>query len=232
MNVGIILAAGVGSRFKSDKPKQFFLLNGKPVLYYTIKSFVDSQLFDKIIVVLSKQYLRLGVDIFQKYFESSKNIFSCEGGQTRQDSLYNGVKYALDNFGDSDIKIVSHCAARPLLSKAVLQKNLDLITRGKSVDTVKRVYDTMLYTNSEGNTGFINRDKLFVGLTPQSFYAVDYIKAYNFVKNRINEFTCACSLMKEAGFEINLFVTDEPIHKITVLADVNILKQQLKEMGG
>ena len=231
VNIGIILAAGVGSRFKSDKPKQFFLLNGKPVLYYTIKSFIASELFDKVIIVLSKPYLKLGENINKKYFAHFPIVSVCEGGLTRQDSLYNGIKYAMDDFGDTDFKIVSHCAARPLLSKVILQKNLELIEKGKSVDTVKRVYDTMLYTDSEGETGFINRDRLFVGLTPQSFYASDYVNAYNLVKNRISEFTCACSLMKAADFGITLLITKEPIHKITVNEDINIVKQQIKEMN-
>ncbi len=228
MNVGIILAAGVGSRFRSDKPKQFFLLNGKPVVYYTIKSFVDCGLFDKIVVVLSKPYMKLGNKILTQFFSDRDDILLCEGGETRQDSLYNGVRFIIDSFGEEDFKVVSHCAARPLLSKTVLGSNLDMVERGKSVDTVRRIYDTMLYMDTQGVPGFIDRDRVFVGLTPQSFFARDYISAYHSVKERIKEFTCACSLMKGAGHEIVLYMTEEPIHKITVKEDVNIIKQQIK----
>ncbi len=230
MNVGIILAAGVGSRFGADKPKQFFLLNGKPVLYYTIKSFTDSGLFDRLIVVLSKPYMKTVEKIFEKYFDGYKTFFLCDGGLTRQDSLYNGVQYAINNFGDTNLKIVSHCASRPILSKEILQKNLDMIEAKKSVDTVKRIYDTMLQIDNNGNTHFVDRNSLFVGLTPQSFYAKDYIDAYISVKENVSKFTCACSLMRGAGYEVSLLITDEPIHKITVKEDINIIKQQLKEL--
>jgi 2-C-methyl-D-erythritol 4-phosphate cytidylyltransferase len=230
MNVGIILAAGTGTRFKWDKPKQFFLINGKPVLYYTIKSFVESDLFDKIIVVLSKPYMKLGEKIIKQYFGGCGHISLCEGGSNRQESLYNGVKYGVELCGGKKgIKVVSHCAVRPLLPRIVIQKNLEMIEKGKSVDTVRRVYDTMLYRDDEGKTGFIDRDRLFTGLTPQSFYAGDYLKAFQRVKDRLTEFTCACSLMLAAGYETVLYITDEPIHKITVTEDVNIVKQHLKK---
>jgi 2-C-methyl-D-erythritol 4-phosphate cytidylyltransferase len=230
MNVGIILAAGIGTRFKWDKPKQFFLINGKPVLYYTIRSFVESDLLDKIVVVLSKPYMKLSEKIIKQYFGGYDHIFLCEGGANRQESLYYGVKYAVELCGgQEDIKVVSHCAVRPLLPGIVIQKNLEMIEKGKSVDTVRRVYDTMLYRDDEGKTGFIDRDRLFTGLTPQSFYAEDYLDAFERVKDRLEEFTCACSLMLAAGYEPVLYITDEPIHKITVNEDVNIVKQHLKK---
>ncbi|PTX61809.1 2-C-methyl-D-erythritol 4-phosphate cytidylyltransferase [Melghirimyces profundicolus] len=232
MNVGIILAAGAGSRFGADKPKQFTLIDGKPVVYYTLKSFVDAGLLDKILVVLSTPYMELGEEILNRYFSHySEEIHLCEGGTTRQESLFNGVKYAIDIFEKKDLKVVSHCAARPLLPKPVIQKNLELLEKGKSVDTVKRVYDTMLYTNDRGKTEFIDRDRLFTGLTPQSFYACNYMEAFRRVKDRLSEFTCACSLMLGAGYETVLYVTDSPIHKITVKEDVNIIKHHLGEWG-
>ena len=97
--------------------------------------------------------MELGKQIVNQYFPDYKRLIRiCEGGASRQESLYNGVKFAIDTFKESNLKIVSHCAARPLLPKSVLQMNLELIEEGKSVDTVKRVYDTMLYKNDQGKT--------------------------------------------------------------------------------
>lgn len=232
INAGIILAAGVGKRFGTDKPKQFYDINGKPVLYYTLQSFVESGLLDQIIIVLSAPYMDFVGEMVRKHFsEYEHQIHFCEGGPTRQESLYNGVIYALDHFGERDLKVVSHCAARPLVPKIVIQKNLDLIEKGKSVDTVRRVYDTMLYKNDKGKTEFIDRDRLFIGLTPQSFYASDYVEAFQRVKDRLDEFTCACSLMLGAGYETVLYITEHPIHKITVKEDIEIIEQHLKERG-
>jgi 2-C-methyl-D-erythritol 4-phosphate cytidylyltransferase len=230
MNVGVILAAGVGKRFKSDKPKQFFLLNGKPVLYYAVRAFVDSGLFDQIVIVLSRPYRKLVERIIERYFSGAGNLWLCEGGATRQDSLYNGVLFMVDKLGSEDFKVVSHCAVRPLVPGEVLRQNLELTERGKSVDTVRRVYDTMLYTGETGETGFIDRDRLFTGLTPQSFYAADYLAAYAAVRDYIGQYTCACSLMQGAGYGVKLLITEQPIHKITVREDITIVKQQLKEL--
>lgn len=231
MNVGIILAAGVGSRFGSDKPKQFYLINGKPIVYHTLKSFVDSDVLDHLIVVLSVPYFKIGKALIKDFPQYAGRIHICEGGNTRQDSLYYGVLKAVEiNNGKSDdLKVVSHCAARPLLPSYIIQENLDKIKSGHCANTVRRIFDTMLYANENAVANFIDRDRTFVGLTPQSFIAMDYLSAYDKVKEKIKSFTCACSLMTGAGYDMDLIISEAPIHKITVKSDINLIKQQIKE---
>ncbi|MCS1351825.1 IspD/TarI family cytidylyltransferase [Mechercharimyces sp. CAU 1602] len=231
IHAGIILAAGVGNRFQSDKPKQYFTIDDKPILFYTIQSMLKASILDRIIIVFSKPYLEYGDNMIKETFslQEQTRIHVCAGGETRQESLYNGVLYAQQTFDAPQLKIVSHDAARPLLPEEVIDENIALIQPGKSVDTVRRVYDTMLYKDESGKIDFIDRDRLFSGLTPQSFYAHDYLNAYEQLGDTHSTYTCACSLMAAAGYEILLYITNHPIHKVTVPEDATIIKQHLKE---
>lgn len=233
LQIAIILAGGTGSRFGSKKPKQFFLLNGRPLLFYSINAFIKTNCFDKVILVLEKQFFRLGESIINQFFSGNPDILICEGGETRQHSLKSGVDLAC-RFGGSDCVIVSHCAARPVLPQKIIHENIDSAAPGYSVNTVRRMHDTMLYTFDDGETRTIDRNRTFATLTPQTFYAGDYVQAFNTLAaggENIAAYTCACSLMQAAGYKMKMIVTDEPIHKVTLSSDITVIKQHLKQMN-
>ena len=54
----IVLAGGRGKRMGADKSKQYIELNGKPILYYTLKKFIDNKLIDKVILVIPKDEVK------------------------------------------------------------------------------------------------------------------------------------------------------------------------------
>ena len=252
MVTGLILAAGAGKRFGSEKPKQFCILNKRPVLFYTIKAFVDAKCCDNIVLVLSKPFFSLGKKIIKAFPNAQKQIHICEGGETRQDSVYLGVLKAieLNDNNPKGIKIISHCGARPALPKSIILENLAKISPRRCVNTVRKVFDTLIYKAldkaldkdsdtasdtlankvSEENFNFIDRDKTFAVLTPQSFFAEDYITAYLPVRDRIGQYTCVCSVMTSYGFGMDLIVSDYPIKKITVKSDINVVKHDLKDL--
>ena len=90
----IIPAAGDGERF--GEKKQLKLLNGRPLIFHTVQPFVKSELINEIIVVAPKD----NVDQLSREFKStitSKKIEVVEGGETRQQSVYNGLRIS-DNF--------------------------------------------------------------------------------------------------------------------------------------
>ncbi|MEI6602811.1 MAG: 2-C-methyl-D-erythritol 4-phosphate cytidylyltransferase [Clostridia bacterium] len=232
MVVGMILAAGVGKRFGGDKPKQFFLINKKPVLYYILKSFVDANCFDHIILVLSNPYFSRGQAIIDQFPAMRGKIHICEGGPTRQDSVYQGTlkAVALHHGKAENIKIISHCGARPAIPVSIILENLAKLTPGRCVNTVHRVFDTLIYETSPKKYDFIDREKTFAVLTPQSFYAQDYITAYEAAKEPIAQYTCVCSVMTAYGFPMDLVGSVYPIKKITLKSDINVVKRDLKDL--
>ena len=90
VKVALIVAAGNGLRMNHEIPKQFLLLKNKPVLYYTIKAFLDAYDDIEIILVLPEEHIGKGQEIIDGYFEPAKFKITA-GGRTRFHSVRNGL---------------------------------------------------------------------------------------------------------------------------------------------
>lgn len=115
-HVAIVLAAGTGSRMKSDIPKQYLDLKGKPVLYYSLKAFEDSFVSEIILVTGTewKEYCR--TEIVEKFhLEKVRKIVS--GGAQRYDSVYRGLCEA-----EGADYVYIHDGARPFLAEEILER--------------------------------------------------------------------------------------------------------------
>ncbi|GKX68794.1 2-C-methyl-D-erythritol 4-phosphate cytidylyltransferase [Inconstantimicrobium mannanitabidum] len=115
----IILAGGRGTRMNMDKSKQFLSLNGKPLIYYTIKAFEQNPNVDSIILVLPKNEIDYCVkEVIQKYNLKIDDLV--EGGKERQDSVYN----ALNRLQDCDVVLI-HDGARPFVTTEIIDKGIE-----------------------------------------------------------------------------------------------------------
>src|SRR5436305_12043569 len=112
----VIVAGGTGTRMGSTLPKQFLLLNDKPVLYYTIKTFTEVYSDMEIILVLPEEYTDLGKEIIDAYFDYSQ-ITITSGGETRFHSVQNGLKLIRE-----ESIIFVHDAVRCLVSPELIQR--------------------------------------------------------------------------------------------------------------
>src|SRR4051812_15070459 len=91
----VIVAGGAGTRMGSDLPKQFMLLKDKPVLYYSLKAFLDAFEDLEVILVLPIEYTDMGQEIIDAYFDKER-IQITEGGDTRFQSVKNGLELITD----------------------------------------------------------------------------------------------------------------------------------------
>ena len=118
---GIILAAGVGKRMESDVPKQFMLLEGKPLLYYSLKTFQDSFIQDIILVCGKDEIEYCREEIVDKYgFSKVRKIVA--GGKERFHSVYQGLK-AIE---ECDYVFI-HDGARPFVEQRMLTDGLEVV---------------------------------------------------------------------------------------------------------
>ena len=91
MNTAIVLAGGSGKRMNSDIPKQYLMLAGKPVIYYSLKAFQDNSHIDNIILVTAEEYIDYAKEnILDKTL--SKVSMVIQGGMERYDSVYKGLQ--------------------------------------------------------------------------------------------------------------------------------------------
>lgn len=159
----IVLAAGTGSRMKSNTKKQFMEIKGKPVIWYSLFAF-ESYGVDQIILVTGKEdieYCRK--EIVEKYgFTKVTHIVA--GGDERYHSVYNGLKVTA-----GDIVLI-HDGARPLVSHEIIDRCIKgTIEYGACVagmpvkDTIKIVDEERIVTDTP------NRSNVWITQTPQSF---------------------------------------------------------------
>ena len=126
MIYGVILAGGVGSRMGGDKPKQYLTVKNKPIIIYTIEKFYAVPDFEKIIVLCPKQWVEHTKNLIEKYIpQSSAKVSVIEGGDTRNETIMNSIKF-IENEGnlDDETVIVTHDSVRPFVTHRIIRKIL------------------------------------------------------------------------------------------------------------
>ncbi len=156
--VGIILAGGVGSRFKGDKPKQYYQINGKEVIGYSIDAFRMSKLIDDFIVIVDRAEFENG------HVEKDYGVKVVLGGNTRNKSLQNAIDYINVNFPNCN-KIIENNAACPMIRPDVLD---DLILALDQYDFAQCTYHI---TDALGSykQRLVNRDDYFLIQSPDAY---------------------------------------------------------------
>lgn len=209
MNIGIILAGGIGSRFGSSIPKQYQLLLGKEVISYSIYALKKCNLIDKIIVIASsEQPSRLREDYC---------VEVVEGGETRNRSLYNGLVYINKNY-DCD-KVIVLEAARPMVTSDIVTAYLNKLDSYDAVITGKKITDSLGCFKAH----YVNRDDYYLIQAPEAFRFK--LLFDNFDQN--SEITATNQqLPNSAGLYINFDFEDN--YKITYHSDLRFCEDILK----
>ena len=171
----IVLAAGSGSRMKSDKAKQFMELEGKPLIYYALKVF-EASIVDEIILVTRQQDINtMREDVVKKYgFTKVKRIVA--GDKERYDSVENGLKACDRRSGI----VMIHDGARPFVTNAMILSSISEVRRCKACTVGVPVKDTIKVVDAEGfGIETPDRNTLWQIQTPQTFDRKVLTEAYS-----------------------------------------------------
>ena len=136
MNIIVILAGGIGERFRSHYPKQYTLLKGKKILEYSIDEMKKSKKCDKILLVLYND--RTEVDFFRKKYGFDVIL----GGEKRMDSFQNALDYINRNHPECK-KVIFHEAARPLVKHEIIDMYFDLLDEYDYIETCQKITDSL-----------------------------------------------------------------------------------------
>lgn len=171
MDLHIILAAGSGSRFGADIPKQFCLLDGAPVIFHTISAIRAAATEDDVIaVVINPEMMALWEDMARLCPGLSQARLLTVGGATRVESVAN----ALAATGDIEAGVITiHDGARPLVDTATVRRVVDAAKAyGCAAVPVIPLSDSIRsLTGTGGESRPVDRSRLRAVQTPQAFPA-------------------------------------------------------------
>lgn len=135
-NVLVILAGGIGKRFKSSVPKQYTLIKGKELLKYSLDEMLQSKKASRIVLVLNNDDEAIN-KISKEY-----DIDVIVGGKERAYSFQNAIDFVNKEYSGCK-KIIFHEAARPLIKHTTIDLYFDLLDEYDYVETCKKISDSL-----------------------------------------------------------------------------------------
>ncbi|HET9824676.1 MAG TPA: 2-C-methyl-D-erythritol 4-phosphate cytidylyltransferase [Chitinophagaceae bacterium] len=217
----IIVAGGTGSRMGGDLPKQFMSLKDKPVLYYSLKTFLEAYDDLEIILVLPVAFTDLGEEIIDAYFNSER-IKITPGSDTRFQSVKNGLKLIAE-----ESIIFVHDAVRCLASTELIHRCFRVALETGSAIPVVAAKDSIRLL-SEDSSEAIDRSKIVMVQTPQTFHSKILLPAYEI--DYKDKFTDEATVVEAYGLKVSLTEGEETNVKITTPVDLLIAENILERM--
>lgn len=216
----IIVAAGSGSRFGAALPKQYCLMNSRPVLMYTIENMRVALPDSHIVLVLNKDFVDYWAELCEQYsFESPCVVV---GG----DSRWQSVKNAIDTIPDDAEVITVHDGARPIVDRMMVERLIAALNDAPGAIPVVSVTDSLRQLNEQGSVP-VDRALYKAVQTPQAFHADKLVEAYSLPF--VPTFTDDASVMAAMGYEVALVEGDTYNIKITNPLDIEIAQLYLRQ---
>lgn len=210
----IIPAGGTSSRFGNTN-KLLEKINDKEVITYTVDAFEASNV-NEIIICANISI----IDELNKIFKDYKKVKIIEGGQTRQASVYNGLKASECDY------VLIHDGARPMITTDLINTAIEMVkdkkaltVATKTIDTIKEVVDGKIIRT-------IDRSKLYNTQTPQAFEYTLIRKAHDKLLGQ--NYTDDAGMLEELGTDVYILNGSYKNIKITTQNDIDIAKTYLK----
>ncbi len=222
--IALIPAAGKGERMNRSLPKQFLPLEGKPILHHTLQVFVKSPSIEGIVLVVDKdmmKYVRENLLLGEEFEKIEKVV---EGGKSRQESVYRGLK----SIKDCEI-VVIHDAVRPFLNQEILEEAIRKAREEEAVITAIPLQDTLKEVGKKGVQRTLNRENLWKAQTPQVFKYSLILEAHEKARKEGYLGTDDASLVERLGKRVGIVVGSPLNIKITTSLDLLLAEAILKE---
>lgn len=212
----IITAGGTSSRFGA-KNKLLEKINGIEVIKYTVDAFRYSNA-DKIIICANISIM----DELKNLFKDYTNIDIIEGGNTRQQSVYNGLRHEECDY------VIIHDGARPVITTELINVCIDTVKDVKALSVMTKTIDTIKEVEHGKIVKTIDRSKLYNTQTPQAFEYNLILSAHK--KYEGQNFTDDAGMVEKMGDSV--YVVDGSYRniKITTQSDIELAKVYLSSL--
>ncbi|MBC7188518.1 MAG: 2-C-methyl-D-erythritol 4-phosphate cytidylyltransferase [Calditrichaeota bacterium] len=219
----IVVAAGRSERFGSTTPKQFALVHGRPLLFYSLRAFQRMPLADALIVVVPEGREQLVKEEIVDRFALHKVVAVVPGGERRQDSVWAGLQAVPHR---SELVAV-HDGARPWVNPGVVAAVLSAAEKHGAAIPGIRVADTIKEVHGGHVVQTLNRDRLIAVQTPQAFRYGLLLEAYRAARGQQVEVTDDAAMVERLGHPVCVVDGDPRAVKVTTPHDLVVVEQWL-----
>jgi 2-C-methyl-D-erythritol 4-phosphate cytidylyltransferase len=220
----VIVAAGSGSRMGGALPKQFLMLQGKPLILHTMERF---WLFDpemKVVVVLAQAHGKLWEQLVGSY-EIARGVTIANGGATRYDSVKNGLSHIAGG-----VITGIHDAVRPFASLETLDRSYHAaLLEGSGIPVIEMDESVRMLDQQRGSV-HMDRSRLRRVQTPQVFSSDRIKQAYQQPYDEV--FTDDASVYESAFGPVTLVEGNRENIKITTPTDMKMASLLLMDSAG
>lgn len=212
----IITAGGTSSRF-GNANKLLEKINGIEVIKYTIDAFRYSKV-DKIIICANVSIM----DELKTMFKDYGKVVVIEGGKTRQESVYNGLKYEKCDY------VLIHDGARPIITTELINICVEMVKEVKALSVMTKTIDTIKEVEHGKIVRTIDRSKLYNTQTPQAFDYNLILRAHQKFEGK--NYTDDSGMVEDLGEAVYVIDGSYKNIKITTQSDIELAKIYLLQI--
>ena len=227
--IAIIFAGGIGQRLNHQDgiPKQFLLLDEKPVIIHTLDLFECNHLVTDIIVVCLDSWITKLEKLLQEY-SISKVVRIIPGGSNTQESIFKGLCEAEKLVHGEDAIVLIHDGVRPLICDQTITDNVESVKQLGTCITCALPTETIIINHTSGRD-VPRRNNLLVARAPQSFWLSNIIEVHRqALEDGITNFVDCCEMMHHYDKPMNMVLGPTENLKITTIADFYMCEALLK----
>ncbi len=220
----VIVAGGTGSRLGGGLPKQFRQIDGRPMVWWSMKAFKEADSSTNIILVIHPDYVGAWKELYGSMPEECRIFHQIVGGgASRTESVINGLSLIPD---DSDCFVAVHDAARPLVSPEMISRGWNAVKESGAVVPVIPVTDSLRLI-TDGESKAVDRSKYVAVQTPQVFDARLLKDVYKKSGGKI--FSDDASAVEAAGYKVCLYEGSTDNIKVTNPGDIEATTLRMKK---
>lgn len=212
----IITAGGTSSRFGNTN-KLLEKIYGKEIIKYTVAAFVKANI-DEIIICANESIISL----LGKFFTDYQNVKIIQGGNSRQESVYNGLQVVTGDY------VLIHDGARPMITPEIIKNVMNEVVTKKAISVMTKTVDTIKEVDENGKIiRTIDRSKLYNTQTPQGFETSLIKNVHDKLKGQT--YTDDAGMVEAMGIDVYVVNGDYKNIKVTTKSDLALAEVYLRE---
>lgn len=230
MNIAVIYAGGTGQRMNTkSKPKQFLDVHGKPVLIHTLEHFQKHPMIDAIILVCLEEWIVYCNKLVDRY-RITKIRKVIAGGESRQESIFYGLKAAYEFCRDVDCIVLQNDGVRPLINEELISNLIKCVkAKGNAITISPGIERIFVKTSIDEKNVVLTPTSYQMAKAPQCFYLKDIYNCYlkyleENEKNLKSDDIDSIYLMQYYGHKLNVVEGPPENIKITTPLDFYVFK--------